>query len=90
MPDTTNTSAQSYANQAREGLERAGDKARDGLERAGEMARDMAGTAREAITTQGARAADRAQQAVREQPVMTLAITGIACFALGLLAGGRR
>jgi ElaB/YqjD/DUF883 family membrane-anchored ribosome-binding protein len=86
MSDT----AQDYAHQAREGLERAGEKAREGMERAGEKARDMAGSAREAVATQGARAADHAQQMMRDQPMMTLAITGVTCFALGVLFAGRR
>ena len=82
--------AQSYAHQAREGLEHAGEKAREGMERVGEKARDIAGSAREAVATQGARAADQAQQMMRDQPMMMLAITGVACFALGVLLGGRR
>jgi ElaB/YqjD/DUF883 family membrane-anchored ribosome-binding protein len=65
-------------------------RAREGLEHVGEKAREMAGTARDAVANQGARAAGQAQQMMRDQPMMALAVTGLAAFTLGVLLGGRR
>lgn len=65
------------------------DRARDGVERVKASGRDAAGSAREALSGQGGRAVEQAEEFVREQPLAALAITGAICLALGVLLGRR-
>jgi ElaB/YqjD/DUF883 family membrane-anchored ribosome-binding protein len=91
------TSGAAVAEQAREGLERAKSAARDaaetareGYDRAKSTARDAAEQARETITTHGSHAMESTGRMVRDQPLMALAVTGLACFAIGVLVGRGR
>lgn len=47
-------------------------------------------SARDTISTRGGQAMHSTEQMVRDQPFIALAITGIACFAIGMMAGRGR
>jgi len=65
------------------------DAAHGSVNRVATAVRDAAGKARETLTGHGARAADQAADFIREQPLMTVAITGAICLAFGLLLARR-
>lgn len=65
-------------------------QAREGMERVAHNVRDAAASARDTIATRGSQAVESTGQMVREQPMMALAVTGIACFALGMMIGRGR
>lgn len=65
-------------------------QAREGVERVAAGVRDMAATARDTVATQGSHAMESTGRMVRDQPMMALAVTGIACFALGMMIGRGR
>ena len=69
--------------------ESSGAKATDGVEHIRTSVREAAGNAREALAGQGGYAVDQAENFIREQPFVALAVTGMACLALGLLLGRR-
>ena len=71
------------------GAELAG-QAREGLEHAASSVRDAAASARDTIATRGSQAMESTGQMVREQPFTALAVTGIACFAIGMMIGRGR
>lgn len=71
------------------GAELAG-QAREGMERVASGVRDAAATARDTIATRGSQAMESTGQMVRDQPLMALAVTGIACFAIGMMIGRGR
>jgi ElaB/YqjD/DUF883 family membrane-anchored ribosome-binding protein len=50
---------------------------------------DAAGWARQNLSEQGSRAADQGSALVREQPFVTLALTGVVCLIIGILLGRR-
>jgi ElaB/YqjD/DUF883 family membrane-anchored ribosome-binding protein len=66
------------------------DQAREGMERVKSTVRDAAETARDNISTRGGQAMDSTEQMVRDQPLIALAVTGIACFAIGMMVGRSR
>ena len=63
------------------------DQARDGMEKVRSTVRDAAETARDTISTRGGQAVEQTSQMVREQPLIALAVTGIACLAIGMMIG---
>jgi ElaB/YqjD/DUF883 family membrane-anchored ribosome-binding protein len=63
--------------------------ARDAVSNAAASANGVVGQARDVITERGAQAADHLDRFVREQPVLTLAVTGILCLTLGVFLGRR-
>jgi ElaB/YqjD/DUF883 family membrane-anchored ribosome-binding protein len=65
-------------------------QAREGLERAGETVRETAAATRDTLAHHGTRAAEQARHMMHDQPLMTLAFTAIAGFALGVMVAGRR
>jgi len=67
-----------------------GEQAREGMERVKSTVRDAAETARETISSRGGQAMESTGQMVRDQPLMALAVTGIACFAIGMMVGRGR
>ncbi len=66
------------------------DQAREGMEKVKSTVRDAAESARETISTRGGQAMDSTEQMVRDQPLVAVAITGIACFAIGMMVGRGR
>lgn len=59
---------------------------------AGRVATSVSGAAvnaRRAVSGQAGRASDQVVEFVREQPFIALALTGLACFTLGILLGRR-
>ncbi len=65
------------------------EQAREAAGRVRSSVYDAAGSARQSLSGQGGRAADQAAEFIREQPLAALAITGVICFAFGLLIGRR-
>ena len=66
------------------------EQAREGMERVKSTVRDAAEQARDTISTRGGQAMESTGQMVRDQPFMALAVTGIACFAIGMMVGRGR
>jgi ElaB/YqjD/DUF883 family membrane-anchored ribosome-binding protein len=71
------------------GAEMAGE-AKDGVERVATTVRDAAASARDTIATRGSQAIESTGQMVRDQPMTALAVTGLACFAIGMMIGRGR
>ena len=71
------------------GAEMAG-QAKEGMERVAHTVRDAASSARDTIATGSRHAMESTGQMVRDQPMMALAVTGIACFAIGMMIGRGR
>jgi ElaB/YqjD/DUF883 family membrane-anchored ribosome-binding protein len=71
------------------GAEMAG-QAKEGMERVANTVRDAASTARDTIATRGSQAMESTGQMVRDQPMTALAVTGLACFAIGMMIGRGR
>lgn len=71
------------------GAELAG-QAREGMDRMASGVREAAASARDTIATRGSQAMETTGQMVRDQPFMALAVTGIACFAIGMMIGRGR
>ncbi|HEV7138776.1 MAG TPA: hypothetical protein VGN43_19225 [Steroidobacteraceae bacterium] len=65
------------------------EQAREAAGRVTSSAYNAAGAAHQSLSGQGGRAVDQAAEFVREQPVVSLAVTGAICLALGLLLGRR-
>jgi ElaB/YqjD/DUF883 family membrane-anchored ribosome-binding protein len=65
------------------------ETAKEGVERVRASVREAADNVRETASGQGGRALDEAADFIREQPLVTIAITGAICFAIGLLLGHR-
>lgn len=93
----TKATAQDAADAARQGFDRAkstardaAESAREGMDRATATVRDTAESAREAIASHGGQAMEATGRMVRDQPLTVLAVTGLACFALGVLVGRGR
>ena len=66
------------------------DQAKEGVERVAHNVREAAASARDTIATRGSQAIETTGQMVRDQPMMALAVTGIACFAIGMMIGRGR
>jgi ElaB/YqjD/DUF883 family membrane-anchored ribosome-binding protein len=95
--DRARAAGNEAAESAREGYDRAkatasdaAEGAREGMDRAKASIRDTAESAREAISTHGGHAMEATGRMVRDQPLTVLAVTGLACFALGVLVGRGR
>ncbi len=71
------------------GADMAGE-AKEGMERVAHTVRDAAATARDTIATRGSQAMESTGQMVRDQPMTALAVTGLACFAIGMMIGRGR
>jgi ElaB/YqjD/DUF883 family membrane-anchored ribosome-binding protein len=65
-------------------------QAKEGVERMAHNVRDAAASARDTIATSGSKAMETTNQMVRDQPMMALAVTGIACLAIGMMIGRGR
>jgi ElaB/YqjD/DUF883 family membrane-anchored ribosome-binding protein len=65
------------------------DAAHGSVDRVATAVHDAAAKARETLSGQGGRAADQAADFIREQPLMTVAVTGAICLAFGLLLARR-
>lgn len=65
-------------------------QAKEGMERMASNVRDAAASARDTIATRGSQAMETTNQMVRDQPMTALAITGLACFAIGMMIGRGR
>lgn len=65
-------------------------QAKEGVERVANTVRDAASSARDTIATSGSKAMETTNQMVRDQPMTALAITGLACFAIGMMIGRGR
>jgi ElaB/YqjD/DUF883 family membrane-anchored ribosome-binding protein len=65
-------------------------QAKEGMERVAHTVRDAASSARDTIATRGSQAMETTNQMVRDQPMTALAITGLACFAIGMMIGRGR
>ena len=65
-------------------------QAKEGVERMAHNVRDAAASARDTIASSGSKAMETTNQMVRDQPMMALAVTGIACFAIGMMIGRGR
>jgi ElaB/YqjD/DUF883 family membrane-anchored ribosome-binding protein len=66
-----------------------GQTLREGAEAARETIRDAAENTRAILSERGGRAAGQTADMVREQPFVAMAITGVACLAIGILIGRR-
>jgi ElaB/YqjD/DUF883 family membrane-anchored ribosome-binding protein len=72
-----------------ESLAALSERAHEGAERVKASVREMAGNARDSISGQTSRAADRAASAVREQPFVAMVLTGLFAMAIGVMLGRR-
>ena len=89
--DTSHGSSQPHGSGTwqQAGAEMAG-QAKEGVERAAHTVRDAAASARDTIASSGSKAMETTNQMVRDQPMMALAVTVIACFAIGMMIGRGR
>jgi ElaB/YqjD/DUF883 family membrane-anchored ribosome-binding protein len=83
------TSAGSTASGISDKVSRLSEQASEAAGRAASWASASAGNARQALSGQGGRAVEEATEFVREQPLVAIAVTGMLCFALGVLVGRR-
>jgi ElaB/YqjD/DUF883 family membrane-anchored ribosome-binding protein len=88
-PASNTLGSQAHGSGVSETVTRLSGQARDAAARVGASVSEAAQSARQSISGQSERAVEQTTEFVRQQPFVAMAITGVACFALGVLLGRR-